>query len=371
MNRIGDYGGPMATLRKWVIGASVFLCYASMIFSPTGCAGRRLQPEDWPEEPIAFIHWADKAGQKRADIFAAVGEIPALPPDPIDPERFEELQVRGYLRGDEIIPIREKLSKYPGTMMLIWPRTGRMERIEAAPYDALPLAWSPDRRRLLMTSSHRGGREQLYEYHLERKDLSPITSGWLDHARGRYDADGQVITHQIKRVAQIGVSENTLHRVTAGGEIGPILATQIAPGSFALGPGNAQVIYEQVRLRPRRNGATVLESWIASQAMTGGGEEALLAKGREPTLTPDGRWIVFASPTAAGYRLRRMRLDGTSRVPMGPGGAEERMPTVSPDGEFVAFSHQVHGRRRLTIRRFDGKDERALLTSGWSEYPVW
>jgi hypothetical protein len=50
MNRISDYGGPMATLRKWVIGASVFLCYASMIFSPTGCGGRRLQPEDWPEE---------------------------------------------------------------------------------------------------------------------------------------------------------------------------------------------------------------------------------------------------------------------------------------------------------------------------------
>jgi Tol biopolymer transport system component len=97
----------------------------------------------------------------------------------------------------------------------------------------------------------------------------------------------------------------------------------------------------------------------------------LLLKGREPSLTPDGEWIVFASPSTAGYRLRRMRLDGTSRVPIGPGGTEERMPTVSPDGQFVAFVKFQYGRRRLVVRRFNGKDERILLPSGWTEFPVW
>jgi Tol biopolymer transport system component len=99
--------------------------------------------------------------------------------------------------------------------------------------------------------------------------------------------------------------------------------------------------------------------------------EKVLLKGREPALTPDGKWIVFASRSTAGYRLRRMRLDGTSRVPISPGGTEERMPSVSPDGDFIVFVQGANGRRRLAVRRFDGKDERVLISSGWCEVPVW
>ena len=93
--------------------------------------------------------------------------------------------------------------------------------------------------------------------------------------------------------------------------------------------------------------------------------------GREPTLTPDGEWIVFASPSTAGYRLRRMRVNGTARVAIHPGTDEERMPTVSPDGEFIAFIQVEDGKRHLAVRRFDGKAERVLLKEGWSEFPVW
>nr|MBC8188510.1 PD40 domain-containing protein [Pseudomonadota bacterium] len=96
-----------------------------------------------------------------------------------------------------------------------------------------------------------------------------------------------------------------------------------------------------------------------------------LVRGREPTLTPDGEWIVFASPSSAGYRLRRMRLDGTSRVAISPGGSEERMPSVSPDGQFVVFVQMTNGYRRLAVRSFDGKSEQRLLKDGWSEFPVW
>jgi Tol biopolymer transport system component len=66
-----------------------------------------------------------------------------------------------------------------------------------------------------------------------------------------------------------------------------------------------------------------------------------------------------------------MRPDGTLRVPIGPGGTEERMPTVSPDGDYIAFIQVVRGSRRLSIRGFDGKSERVLLTGGWAEFPVW
>jgi Tol biopolymer transport system component len=66
-----------------------------------------------------------------------------------------------------------------------------------------------------------------------------------------------------------------------------------------------------------------------------------------------------------------MRIDGTAKIAIGPGGTEERMPTVSPDGEFVAFIQQVDGQRKLAVRSFDGKKQRVLLPKGWSEFPVW
>ena len=110
--------------------------------------------------------------------------------------------------------------------------------------------------------------------------------------------------------------------------------------------------------------------WVGADGIVPAREQ-LLVKGREPTLTPDGGWIVFASPSSAGYRLRRMRPDGTARVPVSPGGTEERMPSVSPDGQFVAFIQLSNGYRQLTVRRFDGTREVRLLTTGWSEFPVW
>jgi len=355
--------------RGWVVmGVVVGLVLCGGL---SACVSTRLEKKDLPERPVAFLHWSDKAGQKRAEIFAKAGEMPRMPPDKVDPERLEELQIRAHLRGDESLGLRTQLSKYPGRLTLVWPRTGELELIEAAPLDAMPLAWSPDGKRLLMVSAHRGDKEQLYEYHLGRRDLSPVTAGPFEHSRGDYDAKGRVFVQQISRRRRFGASENSVHQVTSGSRVGRALATQVPPGTLRVMPEGDRIVYEQIRPRPRRNGATVFESVIAIRSLALGGKERELAKGREPTLTPDGQWIVFASQSTAGYRLRRMRPDGTVRVPIGPGGTEERMPTVSPDGEYIAFVQTSNGRRRLVVRRYDGKDERVLVSSGWCEFPVW
>lgn len=337
----------------------------------SACIAGRLQITELPERPIAFVHWADKAGQKRGEIFAKAGEVPRQPPDKFDPERMEELEIRAHLRGDELMALRAQLAKYPGRLMLVWPRTGELERVDAAPLDAIPQAWSPDGKRLLIASAHRGDKEQLYEYHLERKDLRPVTQGPLEHSRGDYDEKGRIFVQQIERLNPIGPSANTVHQVISGSRVGRVLADRVPPGSLRVLPEGDRIVYEQIRPRPRQGGPTVFESVIAIRSLSLGSEEQELIKGREPTLTPDGQWIVFASQSSAGYRLRRMRPDGTSRVPIGPGGTEERMPSVSPDGEFVAFVQFSNGRRRLTVRRYDGKDERVLVSSGWCEFPVW
>jgi hypothetical protein len=338
----------------------------------SGCLAARLRLEELPERPIAFLHWEDRDGQKRGEVFAKAAEAgrpPAM--DSGDPEREQELEIEAWLRGDMTPQMIPPLAKYPGRLMLLWPRTGELTPVDAAPRDALPLAWSSDGRTLLLASSHRGRREQLYEYDLDRDVLRPVTTGPTEHARGDYLTDGRLLIHRSERRGRIGASTQTLHLTDRARRVGPALADRVPPGSVrALGAGEA-VVYEQVVPRHRSNGPTVYESWVAIRPLSPGGEERLLLKGREPVLTPDGEWIVFASDSTAGYRLRRMRPDGTSRVAIGPGGSEERMPAVSPDGEFIVFVQAASGRRRLVVRRFDGKDERVVLSSGWSEFPVW
>lgn len=337
----------------------------------TGCASMKVDPIVLPETPIAFLYWEDKAAQKRSEIFAKISELPPMPENKKDPEGQQEIGIRAHLRAEEAPQLRPQLAKHPGHLTLYWPRTGKLERVEAAPADARPIAWSRDHRRLLFASSHRGEKEQLYEYHLDRKDLRPLTLAPDEHPRGDYGEGDAVLTLKLHRSGYAGASESTVQLQHGAGAEGPAIARNVPPGTLRLTPDGGRIVYEQVVPRPRRDGPTQYESFIATRSVAGDAAEQILLAGREPTLTPDGEWIVFASTSTAGYRLRRMRLDGTSRVAINPGALEERMPTVSPDGEYIAFIRVDNGKRRLAVRRFDGKKERVLLNDGWSEFPVW
>jgi Tol biopolymer transport system component len=349
----------------------------ALVVLAAGCASRRIEVEELPEEPIAFLHWEDKAAKSRADAFKAVSELPDPPKNKIDPEGAEEREMHAYLRAEHSSILAAKLSKHPGRLMLLWPRSGEVERVDAAPVNSRPLAWSKDHKRLLFVSSHRDARQQLYEYDFESKHLSPLTSGLIEHVRGDYDREGRLAIQRMKRSQRGGSSDQSVHLASPGGQFGREVARGVQPGTLRLSPNGDRIVYEQVRARPRRDGATTFDSFIAAQSFEDGAEEQILVRGREPSLTPDGEWIVFASPSSAGYRLRRMRPDGSSRVPISsgrsdsPGGTDERMPTVSPEGTYVAFILDGGNSRRLYVRRFDGKKDRALLTSGWSEFPVW
>jgi hypothetical protein len=351
--------------------AVILASFIAIVIAVLGCVSGRMAPEKLPELPIAFLHWEKKAGLKRAKLFEKASEAAQASPGPFASEREQENELRAYLRAEKSSGLQNQLSKSPGRLNLFWPRTGEIERVEAAPSGSMPLAWSSDHKRLLFASGHRGDREQLYEYHLERRDLRRITTESAEHPRGDYGRRGQVVVQRMRRFDPRGKSEMTVHLADASGRLGPAIAQGIPPGTLRLTPDGSRLVYEQVRLRPRRGGPTIFESMIATWMLDQGAGEKLLVKGREPTLTPDGEWIVFASASSAGYRLRRMRPDGTSRVPISPGGTEERMPTVSPDGEYVAFVSMANGKRVLAVRRFDGKGERTLFSKGWSEFPVW
>lgn len=357
----------MRRVRRIGVLAGVLAAVACMV----GCGSTRVAIEELPESPIAFLYWQDKASQKRSDAFAKLPEMQPLPRSEEDPEGQQEAEIRAHLRAEEAVQLRAQLAKHPGRLTLYWPRTGRLERIEAAPPDARPLAWSPDRRRLLFASAHRGEKEQLYEYHLDRRDLRPVSFGPDEHPRGDYAGGDRLVMLELHRPSARGASESTVHLKSPGEAESRAIARDVPPGTLRSTPGGDLIVYEQVVVRPRSEGPSKYESYVATRAVAPDSVERLLLAGREPTLTPDGDWIVFASQSTAGYRLRRMRLDGTSRVAIDPGTDEERMPTVSPDGTYIAFIRVENGKRHLAVRRFDGKAERVLLKEGWSEFPVW
>jgi len=361
-----------AALRTLLLPLVLVLCFAAALASSTlSCVSTRLQPEQLPEQPIAFLHWPDKAATKRAEIFEKAAE---LQPPPAGTEQSPQrtlLEIQAHLRGEVSPALQQRLAKHPGRLMLYWPQTGALEPVEAAPLDALPLAWSRDHQRLLFASARRGGDEQLYEYHMERRDLSPVTVGPADHPRGSYLGGGRLVIHRSEQRSRYSAPNQSLVLAGLGGRIERVIARDVIPGSLHFLPGQDRIVYEKVDVRPRSDGPTFYQSMVATLGLEPGATEQVLVRGREPTPTPDGQWIVFASQSSAGYRLRRMRVDGTFRVPIRPGDSDERMPSVSPDGEFIAFVQVINGRRRLAVRRFDGTQERMLLKEGWSEFPVW
>ena len=111
---------------------------------------------------------------------------------------------------------------------------------------------------------------------------------------------------------------------------------------------------------------------LVTRAPESGAPERDLAPGRDPVFTRDGEWVVYSGPVGEGWRLRRMRPDGSGRTRVGAGTRDEVQPAVSPDSEFVVYIGRDRTEvDRLYIRRMDGSGDRVLISSGGASSPAW
>ena len=67
----------------------------------------------------------------------------------------------------------------------------------------------------------------------------------------------------------------------------------------------------------------------------------------------------------------RARPDGSGKHPIGSSAHEERDPTVSPDGRFIVYVAEESGYQRLMVRPLDGSGDRPLLKDGDGLLPAW
>jgi Tol biopolymer transport system component len=323
---------------------------AALLALGPGCATQLMSLDELPERPIAVLHRAPEEAREYAEWLSRGEEERARAPGILDRDALE-----GLLGGAP----SEPPARLAGNLALVDPRTGGVRPIETAQLGALPFDWAPDGRQLLL-SGMRQGRLQIFELDLEGLELRPLTHGGAHHLDAVYGPDGRIAF----TATPSGRAEDARIFVSEPGGRDP---RQLSPGpydrSVAWSPDGATIVY----VSGRSGGAEA----VTSLPVDGSEAPRRLARGRDPVFTPDGEWIVYSALRSEGWRLWRMRVDGSGKTAIGVGRTDELEPAVSPDGRYVAYVSEADHRQSLRVRRFDGSGDRILLEDGDGSHPVW
>jgi dipeptidyl aminopeptidase/acylaminoacyl peptidase len=324
--------------------------------SALACAGPGFEPADAPGSPIAIVHRTREEGDRRAELLQRIeGKTPA---STLDRMRLEDLSEWLGLGPD---PAQRQLALV-GHLALLDPHTGVAQRVDAALGGARPLCWSADRARLLFMGFLRGEQPQLYEYRRASGEVRPVTHGPLAHPSGCYGPGDRQVWVQVRAGAK--GPEARLVVTREAGEEPRVLTdgpTDVAP---VWSPRGDVIAFQT---RGPEGGAAIA---VVDPA---GGAARVVARGKEPSFSPSGDWIVYSAQQRGRWRLWRMRPDGSGKLPLGEGALDEHDPSVSSDGRFVVFVGQEKDsvRERLFVRSFDGRGDVPLIDRDEGSHPTW
>ena len=313
-----------------------------------------------PEQPLVFVHRTPAQGRDRADwLKKRRGENESQGEGVLKLNELDDMVAR--VRG-----IQLRMSpELEGQIALYHPRAERIELLDTFLPGSVPCAWSADHTRLLV-ASRRSGAARLFEYSTERRDIGPavIGSDRSMQLSGSYGPDGQIVYEDARKVGEALLL--SLRITEPGGS-----DRDLTPGPSDLdprwSPDGSTVIFES----RMRDGSPLIEAIDVRDELA---KPRVIARGREARFSPAGDWVVFSRQRQEGWRLWRMRPDGTGKTAIGhavQGTADERFPTVSPDGSYVAYVSEQDDRQQIRIRGMDGSGDRLLIDGADGTLPVW
>ena len=89
--------------------------------------------------------------------------------------------------------------------------------------------------------------------------------------------------------------------------------------------------------------------------------------------TPDGQFMIYQEPRANnGLDLLILPMTGDRKpVPFATTQFNENEARISPDGKWIAFASDQTGRREIYVQRFSGSGERIQVSNGGGSLPRW
>jgi Tol biopolymer transport system component len=320
--------------------------------------GPSYQLADLPSEPIALVYRSREESEHRAELLARAKEKPrALLPG----EHHFQLEILGDYLGLGRSAAEKKADLF-GRMALLDARTGVAETLDFFPRGARPLAWSRDRRLLLYQALAGGPSQQIFEYDRQSGEVHPIARGPHQYVGASYGPDGRIALARFD--PREGAAARLRIFVTRPGGAAPRAVTPGPQDSWPVwSPDGSVLLYSSVD----EAGGPVIRA-IDPLA---GGESRVLARGLEPAFAPEGDWLVYTALRRGRWAIWRVRPDGSGRQPIGSSSHNERDPTVSPDGRYIVFVAEKDEHQRLMVRPLEGSGDRPLLKSGDGLLPIW
>lgn len=271
------------------------------------------------------------------------------------------------------------------TVCSLEAQTGPVSMMNHAP------VWAPTQN-LIVFDSDRGGHGAVYTIAPDDGTVRQISGDGRVACCGRWIADGTAILFEADsggvrhtyRVlpdgtglqrAMDGASENrsvasdgTAAMVMIAGGVSNVYLvspggsrTQLTHGNWAsqpsFSPDGQRIVYEN------RTGEDVASSEIVVISRDGSDQRAL-ARGTDPSWSPNGSLVLFKTPTTSvggfGWEIATINPDGSELTRLIPG----VHPTWSPDGNRVAYMAETGPQRTdIWVINTDGTGRRCLTCS--------
>lgn len=333
------------------------IVYGSLVFGPDDssiyCVGTS------KGQPHSVLYRMSVLGEKTETVLENLSSPPAFSPD-----------------GKQIAFVRNSSEKRESILLAANAADGKDERVLAtrdwaARFTGDGASWSPDGKVIalaaLSSDSNNWGRE-LLGVQFADGTVAPLTgrkSIAINRVTWLHDGSGLVMIATDKPASEwlqlwhLSYPEGEMRQITKD-------LTTYNQSSLSLSSDNSSIL--AVQLRQTNN------IWLAPAAKLEEARQVTFgAAGRLDGAygldwAPDGR-IFYTASTADGMSIWSMNADGSETKPVTPAGFVERRPSLTNDGRFMVFESSRNGSHEVWRSGLDGGQPQQLTTGGKSRSP--